>query len=199
MRKVFKRYFTVQEERQLFRTLAQLSDIYARRDLAWMKLLRQTGIRVETLAGLNVHDARQAISTKYLELRPEITKRGQGGRVFVTAKAKAALRALLKIRREMGYADAPDEPLVYSRKHKRMSIRSYESRTRHWCQMAGLDIDASPHWFRHTLAKRIMKNSTADDPRGVVQVALGHASITSTSVYTQPDKEDIERAMEEAS
>ncbi len=199
MRKVFHRYFTVADERQLFAAMSKLSDIYARRDLEWMRFLRQTGIRVETLAGLNVHDGRQALATKYLDLRPEITKRGQGGRVFLTNKARTALTALLKIRREMGFADSPDEPLIFSRKHKRMSIRAYQERTRHWCKAAELDVEASPHWFRHTLAKRIMKNSTAEDPRGVVQAALNHASITSTSVYTMPDREDVERAMEEAS
>lgn len=199
MRRVFHRYFTLAEERQLFAAMAKLADVHARRDLAWMKLLRQTGIRVETLAGLNVYDARQAIATKYLTLRPEITKRGQGGSVFVTAKAKAALGELLKIRREMGYADSPDEPLILSRKHQRMSVRAFQDRTRHWCKAAGLEIEASPHWFRHTLAKRIMQQSTASDPRGVVQVALCHKSISSTSVYTQPDREDVQRAMEEAS
>lgn len=199
MRKVFKRYFTIQEERQLFSALSKLSDIHARRDHAWMRLLRQTGIRIETLAGLNVLDAREALASKYLELRPEITKRNQGGRVFLTRKARQALRDLLKIRREMGYGEGADEPLIYSRNHRRMSIRSYESRTRYWCRHAGLDVAGTPHWFRHTLAKRIMATSTAGDPRGVVQAALGHASIASTSVYTMPDKEDIERAMEEAS
>ena len=199
MRKVFARYFTVQEERTLFSTVGGRADIYSRRDHAWMRLLRQTGIRVESLAGLNQHDATQTLAGKYLELRPEITKRSQGGRIFLTKKARAAVKDLLKIRREMGYAGSPDEPLIYSRKHQRMSIRSFEARTRYWCTEAGLEVQGSPHWFRHTLAKRIMKNSTADDPRGVVQVALGHASINSTSVYTMPDREDVELAMEEAS
>lgn len=198
MRKVFDRYFTEAEERQLFKTVARFADINARRDYAWMRLLRQTGIRVETLAGLNVLDAQTGLADKYLHLRPEITKRDQGGRVFLTTKARQALKELLAIHREMGYPLADESPLIFSRKHQRLSVRSYQSRTRHWCQAAGL-ADGSPHWFRHTLAKRIMKNSTAQDPRGVVQVALTHASINSTSVYTMPDKEDVERAMEEAS
>lgn len=198
MRKVFKRYFTVQEERQLFRTVANIANIYARRDLAWMRLLRQTGIRVESLAGLNVYDARLALKTKYLELRPEITKRSQGGRVFLTNKARDAMKDLLRIRKEMGHGENPDDPLIYSRKNRRMSIRSFEDRTRKWCLAAGLDVAGSPHWFRHTLAKRIMQSSTSDDPRGVVQAVLGHRSIHSTSVYTMPDREEIEQAMEEA-
>lgn len=199
MRKAFKRYFTEAEERQLFRTVGNVVDIHARRDYAWMRLLRQTGIRVETLAGLNVHDAQDALASKYLDLRPEITKGNRGGRIFITRKARAAFKDLLAIHREMGHGMATDSPLIFSRKHRRMSVRSFEARTRHWCNMAGLEDSGTPHWFRHTLAKRIMKNSTAEDPRGVVQVALTHASINSTAVYTLPDKEDVERAMEEAS
>ena len=199
MRKVFNRYFTFAEERQLFKAVDSVNDIYARRDYAWMRLLRQTGIRVETLAGLNVQDARDGLADKYLTLRPEITKRNRGGRVFLTTKARQALKDLLSIHRAMGQPLADDSPLIFSRKQRRMSVRSYESRTSHWCAMAGLEVAGSPHWFRHTLAKRIMQQSTAADPRGVVQVALNHASIKSTSVYTMPDKEDVERAMQEAS
>ncbi len=80
-----------------------------------------------------------------------------------------------------------------------MSIRSFQERVTHWCQVARLEVMVSPHWFRHTLAKRIMKNSTAQDPRGVVQGALCQKSINSTSIYTLPDREDIEQAMEEVS
>lgn len=196
---IFRRYFTVEEERQLFRAIGQLADIHARRDLAWMRLLRQTGIRVQTLSGLNVHDAKEALRTHYLVLRPEITKRQRGGKVFMTQHARRALKTLLQIRRELGCPEAPDEPLIVSRKHQRMSIRSYQDRMRHWCKHAGLTVNGSPHWLRHTLAKRLMKQSTADDPRGVVQGVLNHASISSTAIYTQPDKEEIEQAMEEVS
>lgn len=198
MQTAFRRYLTEGEEKQLFKHLASSSSIYARRDLAWMKLLRQTGIRVGALNGLNVHDARQALATDYLELRPEIMKRNQGHTVHVTKKARQALKDLLKIRKEMGYADSPDEPLICSRKHQRMSVRSFEARTRHWCEQAGLNVRATPHWFRHSLGKRIVSNSTARDPRGIVQSILGHKSASSTDCYLRADRSDVEKAMKEA-
>lgn len=199
MRKVFERYLRPEEERQLFKTIGQYADLQARRDLAWMRVLRQTGIRVETLHGLNVSEAREAITTHYLTLRAEITKGAVGGRIFVTKKGRVAFRQLLKIRREQGYAEQLDAPLVMSRQHQRMSIRTYQQRMQHWCQLAGLQVKATPHWWRHTLAKRIMKASTAQDPRGVVQAQLNHADIKSTAVYTMPDRDDIEQALEEVS
>ena len=60
-----------------------------------------------------------------------------------------------------------------------------------------LKVPVSPHWFRHTLAKRMMKHSTSRDPRGVVQSVLQHRSIDSTLVYTRPDREEVERALSE--
>jgi len=60
-------------------------------------------------------------------------------------------------------------------------------------------VDASPPWWRHTLGKRLMSQSTADDPRGIVQRALLHQDIKTTMVYTRPDRDAYEQAMEEAS
>lgn len=199
MRRVFERYLRPEEERQLFKTIAQYADLQSQRDLVWMRFMRQTGIRVATMAGLNVSDAREAMTTHYLTLRPEITKGEHGGKIFVTKRGRAALRQLLRIRRQQGHAEQMDAPLVMSRKHQRMSIRAYQQRMQHWGKVAGLSVKASPHWWRHTLAKRIMKCSTAQDPRGVAQVMLNHADIKSTAVYTLPDREDVEQALEEVS
>lgn len=198
-RRVFERYLKESEERQLFTTLRQFGDLQARRDHAWMRLLRQTGIRVGSLAALTVHDAQLALATKRLALRAESAKGGHGYDVPVNTKARAALKDLLKVRREQGHAPMPDAPLIMSRNHRGMSIRSFQARMRKWVAAAGLQVEASPHWFRHTLGKRIMERSTSGDPRAIVQHALGHHNIMSTCVYTGPDRDDLDRAMEEAS
>ncbi len=202
-RKDFHRYLTVPEERRLFAAIKARAGIegqaqqLAKRDLNWMRLVRYTGIRIGALAGLNVADARSALAGGYLVLGDAISKRGQGSQVFLTRKARAALLQLLRVRRALGHAESADAPLLVSRNHNRISVRSLQARMRFWCDVAGLQTKASPHWWRHTLAKRLMKNSTAEDPRGIVQAALGHRSITSTAVYTLPDREDVEQAMEE--
>jgi site-specific recombinase XerC len=79
-----------------------------------------------------------------------------------------------------------------------MSVRNYQQRLREWTAKAGIR-GASPHWLRHTLAKRVMKRSEASDPLAIVQVALGHRRRHTTTIYALPDREDIERAMEAAS
>lgn len=195
-RAVFDRYLTVAEERQLLSTISQFACVFARRDHAWMRLLRHTGIRVGSLARLTCFDARQALKEGYLHLRP--IKRSPAGKIYLNKRAREALRDLLRLRREMGHAENPDAPLVMSREHAGMSVRSFQHRMRHWVKAAGLNIEASPHWWRHTLGKRLMAQSTADDPRGIAQRALLHASIATSAIYTSPDRETYEASMEEA-
>lgn len=209
-RKEFDRYFTETEEKSLFSLLKRTDHILAKRDLAWMQFLRFTGIRIGVLAGkdikeagkkvgringLTVGEAKDALRTGYLNERADIAKRGQAKQTFLTKNAKGALAELLKIRKAMGYAQNAEAPLIMGQKGNGLSKRQFQVRFQHWCQQLG--FKGSPHWMRHTLAKRIMKNSTADDPRGVVQNYLGHQSLNSTTVYTAPDKEDIEFHLEE--
>jgi len=194
---MFQRYFTESEEKQLFAEVKSRAGALAARDYAWMCLFRATGMRVGALSQLTVGHAKAALASGYLDLQSDIQKKGVEHRIFVTKSCGKALRALLKVRREMGYPEISDGGLIMSRNHKPMSIRSYQARMNYWCKKADMTIKATPHWFRHTVGKRIMKNSTAQDPRGVAQGVLGHISGRSTFIYTQPDKEDIEMAMRE--
>ncbi len=204
-RKVFQRYLSHTEEKLLLGKIAEHGHVLARRDHAWMRLLRHTGIRVGALHGLTVQDAKAALKSGHLQVRAEINKGGRAYAVYLNKKAHQALKDLLALRRDMGHGDNPDMPLVMSRTSKAaertdtaLSVRSFQARMQHWVRLAGLSIEASPHWFRHTLAKRLMQQSTARDPRAIVQPVLGHASANSTMIYTLPDRQDIEQAMEEA-
>ncbi|MBD3609043.1 MAG: tyrosine-type recombinase/integrase [Gammaproteobacteria bacterium] len=204
-REVFNRYFTEPEEKKLFKTIAEHNSISARRDLAWMKVLRHTGIRIESFSLLTRGDAKRAISEKELNY---VGKGRNGskkaGRSFVNKTAVKAFKELLRIGREMGVPDMDDKPLVVSRQRdnqrqfKALTIRSYQVAMQKWCTMAQVP-SGSPHWLRHTTAKRIMKSSTSNDPRGIVQAQLNHSDPRSTYIYTMPDKEDIQNAMEEIS
>lgn len=196
-RAVFERYLTEAEEARLFRHVNQFADVLARRDAAWMLLLRKTGIRVGSLAGLTVADARSAVATKTLTLADAHAKGGRGYQVPCNKDALRALRTLLSVRRELVAVQSVSDPLICTHRGSGMSVRSFQARFAQWCADAGLSVKASPHWMRHTLAKRIIAVSTARNPLGVVQAALGHASLVSTSVYTLPDREEIANSLEE--
>ena len=191
-----ERYLTEEEERILFKKVNTFGDVYSRRDSAWMLLFRQTGIRIGTMARLTVGDAKQAIRTKKLILRNEICKGKKGYTVHANTTAIKALKKLLSIRAEMGAINANHEPLVVSRKHKAMSVRSYQARLKYWRDEAGLQIEVTPHFFRHTFAHRIIERSTAANPLQVAQAALGHSDIKNTAIYTRPNREQMAADME---
>jgi len=197
-RKVFERYLTEKEEARLFSTIRKFGGVLARRDYAWMMLARQTGIRVTPLSLLTVADARLALTDGHLQVRPETNKGQRAYTVYLNKTAQQMLRQLLAVRRELGYPEASDEPLIMSRNHQGISVRALEVAMRRWVDLAELKVKATPHWLRHTLAKRIMDKSTARNPLGIVQHALGHADLNSTAIYTFPDRSELEAALEAA-
>jgi site-specific recombinase XerC len=198
-RAVFERYLTRKEERALFAAIAKHAGVYARRDHAWMRLLRFTGIRLGTLCGLTADAALDMVANRRLVVADDNAKGGVGYELPLNKAATAALRDLLKVRREMGAHDDDGGPLVLSRQGKGISERSLQHAMQKWRTAAGLSVKASPHWLRHTLAMRVLAATDHRDPQGVVQVALGHRSRASTVVYTLPSREDVARALESSS
>lgn len=194
----FHRYLTEAEERRLFATVRRIDDPLAKRDLAWMQFMRHTGIRVGAMSRLTVADAEQALADGRLTIRGAINKRGKTTVVPLNKPATQALANLMRLRRRLGHAYDAHAPLVMSRQGGRgMSVRTYQHRMRQWVLAAGLGVAASPHWMRHTMAKRMVERSTSANPLAIVQRVLGHSDINTTAVYTRPSKEDIATAMGE--
>lgn len=199
-RHVFSTYLTEQEEAQLWRALRADDGWLARRDLALFRLLRHTGIRIGSACALTVDDARQALREGTLQIRDAIAKGGRGYPVPVSRKARAALMALLGLRRERGLPALPEAALLCPRKRAGAGLtpRAVQMRLEYWRRRAGLTVPVTPHWFRHTLAKRMVQRSVAREPLRFVAGALGHRSLDSTAIYTRPDREELAQAMEEA-
>ncbi|MFP4162189.1 MAG: tyrosine-type recombinase/integrase [Ectothiorhodospira sp.] len=192
----FERYLTAEEQKRLLAAARRVKCPYAERDEAWMRLMLNTGIRVGAMSRLTVGDARVAIAERRLILRAEIQKGGRGHAVPLNRKAEQALRDLLANRKHRGLHNEDLEAPLVAGQRGGMSVRTLQARFKLWAQEAGLPKGASPHWLRHTVAKRVMATSTAENPLGVVQRVLGHRSIASTGVYTAPDKETIRQSME---
>jgi site-specific recombinase XerC len=193
----FRKYFTEQEEKHLLNKVRSSKKTLDQRDFAWMEALRCTGLRIEAFSLLNVSHAKEVVRAGQLNIEAQYQKRNIKHEGYVTKRGILAFKRLLRIRKEMGYKEALDEPLIMSRNRQRMSVRSYQDRMQKWVKAAGLPA-GSPHWWRHTLAKRIVKNSTTPQPLLVVQSVLDHTTTRNTGIYTQPDKEEVEQSLEEA-
>lgn len=211
----FVRYLTEEEQARLWKTVRlQCGNVVARRDLAWMQLMCTTGLRLGEFARVTVGDALEALRSGYLFVPKEYRKGwnrrpNAAGRLrpppedlslLMTDERRRLLRELLAVRAELtGCAPgALGDPLVVGRSGGGMTERAFEKRCKHWGALAGLPDRFSPHWFRHTYGKNVVRRSTAKDPRAVVQVMLGHKSLNSTGIYTAVDKEEVEQAVREA-
>jgi integrase len=80
--------------------------------------------------------------------------------------------------------------------HEHMSVRSFQARMKHWASLADLPDGVSPHWLRHTRGVNIIRRSRGNNPLKVAQLALGHASIASTGIYTQMSREEFGRELQ---
>lgn len=199
--RAFERYLKEPQQQQLLRHMhSRRADALALRDGALMRLLLHTGMRLGETLAMKVADALQALRTRWIFIPREHRKGGKRDhKVLVTVPVEEALRDLLAARalitRQVQCHEAA--ALLVSRQGEGLSARAVQLRFEFWMRDAGLPEGITPHWMRHTRAKNIMRRTTSNDPRGIVQAALGHASISSTGIYTEVSAEDLEAALSE--
>ena len=160
------------------------------RDAAMFELLYSSGLRRAELVALDVDDGR-------LDLRQgEVTVTGKGARtrtVPVGAKACEALRRWIHVRQQLA---APGERALFvGRRGKRIGASLVGARLRAWAQRRGLAEHVHPHMLRHSFATHLLQSS--QDLRAV-QELLGHASISTTQVYTHLDFQALAKVYDAA-
>jgi integrase/recombinase XerC len=160
------------------------------RDAAMFELLYSSGLRRAELVALDVDDGR-------LDLRQrEVTVTGKGARtrtVPVGAKACEALKRWIDVRRQIA---APGERALFvGRRGKRIGASLVGARLRAWARRRGLAEHVHPHMLRHSFATHLLQSS--QDLRAV-QELLGHASISTTQVYTHLDFQALAKVYDAA-
>ena len=154
---------------------------------AMFELLYSSGLRVSELAGLDLAYTTGAGATSlgWLDLAAgDVVVTGKGNkmrRVPVGAPARAALAAWLAVRPPAADGGAA---LFLSSRGTRISPRVVQQRLKTHAIQAGSPVHVHPHVLRHSFASHLLQSS--GDLRAV-QELLGHASITSTQVYTALD------------
>ena len=160
------------------------------RDRAMFELLYSSGLRLGELVALDVSDGR-------LDLRQgEVTVTGKGAKtrtVPVGSKAREALRAWLDARARMA---APGERALFvGGRGARISAGVVGTRLKAWARRRGLQERVHPHMLRHSFATHMLQSS--QDLRAV-QELLGHASISTTQVYTHLDFQALAKVYDAA-
>lgn len=159
------------------------------RDKAMFELFYSSGLRLSELASLDLSgglDLAEGIVT--------VTgKRGKTRAVPLGGKAAEAIRTWLDCRGELA---KPDEPALFvGARGKRISPRSIEQRLDVWTQRIGLGVHVHPHMLRHSFASHVLQSS--GDLRAV-QEMLGHASISTTQIYTHLDFQHLAKVYDKA-
>ncbi|HCJ67092.1 MAG TPA: recombinase XerC [Elusimicrobia bacterium] len=145
------------------------------RDRAIIELLFATGTRVGELVGLDVDDVNLKQGTAL------VLGKGNKERIvyFCSEATKKALRDYLKIRTRI---KNETKALFLNRFDTRLSATSIEKMFRNYRDKTGIEKNITPHCLRHTMATMLVSNGA--DIR-TVQEILGHASISTTQIYTE--------------
>lgn len=140
------------------------------RDAAILELFYSTGMRISELAGLNVEDVDVYHET--------VRVLGKGRKERVCPLGAPALRAIQHYQSRLGVRHGP---LFRSKVGKRMTTQALNDVVMKYWRLSGLPVRVTPHKFRHSFATHLLNNGA--DLRSV-QMLLGHASLSTTQIYT---------------
>jgi integrase/recombinase XerC len=152
------------------------------RDRAMMEVLYSSGLRVSELVGLNVADFDKSALTLKL--------RGKGKKERVVPITKNGARWI------QSYLEHPDryhyfpelhleqrrQPIFLNKLGTRLTARSVDRHFARYLMQSGLSGEITPHTIRHTIATHWLENGM---DLKMIQVLLGHSSLTTTTIYTQ--------------
>jgi integrase/recombinase XerC len=156
----------------------------AQRDAAIMEVFYSSGLRLGELASLNVND---------LDIYTESVRvLGKGRKERVCPVGAPALQAVSRYR---AAANVHNGPLFLNKGRRRISPRSIWLVLKRYLRHTSIPIALSPHKLRHSFATHLLDNGA--DLRSV-QSLLGHASLSTTQIYTHVTTERLKKTYAEA-
>jgi integrase/recombinase XerD len=146
------------------------------RDRAILELLYDCGLRVSELIGLDT----DRVNLEQLQVRV-IGKGNRERRVPMTEEARERLHRYMSGPRQTWTNGRPSPAVFVNVRGRRLRRESVWRVVRRWTEAAGVHRRVTPHTFRHSFATHLLEGGA--DLR-VVQALLGHASISTTQLYT---------------
>lgn len=158
-----------------------LSTAEGERNKAILEILYGCGLRVSELTGLKISN----IYFKEGFLRVS----GKGNKERLVPIGRSAMKQILiylyQVRINQKIKKGSEDILFLSRRGSRLTREMIFTIIRKHAELAGIHKTVSPHTFRHSFATHLVEGGA--DLRAV-QEMLGHASITTTEVYTHLDR-----------
>lgn len=161
-------------------------DWQALRDHAVLLLLYGAGLRISEALSLTVAGA---LAGDHLTITG---KGGKARRVPVLARIAEAIAAY---RRACPFDEAGDRPLFLGARGGALRPETVQATVRRLRGALGLGPEVTPHALRHSFATHLL--GAGADLRSI-QELLGHASLSTTQVYTKVDAENLYRTYQDA-
>ena len=189
--KALPRTLTLEEVDELLEQPARKSTPVAQRDKAMLELAYATGMRVTELVSLDV--AHVALESDPVTVRG-IGKGDQERALPLYQRAVDELRQYIFHVRPKMVRNRNEAALFVNRRGGRLTRQGFWLILKNYARDAGLE-SITPHTLRHTYATHMLSGGM---PLRNVQEALGHASISTTQIYTQltdqQKREEYDRA-----
>ena len=154
------------------------------RDAAILELFYSCGLRISELRGLDVKDVDF--------LGENVRVLGKGAKERIVPVGGPAMAALQRYQRE---AAVTQGPLFLGKNRTRITQQAIDQLLKKYLKLSSIPFRISPHKLRHSFATHLL--DAGADLRSV-QSLLGHASLSTTQIYTHVTKERLRKAYDEA-
>ena len=154
------------------------------RDAAIMELFYSSGLRLAELVSLDV--------PRVDHFSERVRVLGKGRKERVVPVGKPALDAIQRYRQEAGVHAGP---LFISKVRRRLSPENVWLVLKRYLRHTSIPVSVSPHKLRHSFATHLL--DAGADLRSV-QSLLGHASLSTTQIYTHVTTERLKKAYDDA-
>ena len=180
-------YLTLNETEILLRTVSKEKNEFLRsRDMAIIFTFLTTGMRLSELVSIDLTD----IKNDHFNI---IGKGNKERTVYLTKNCLDLINSYIGVRHNY-LSDNKMQALFISTRKNRISNRAVQATIEKYLKKAGFDTDIySTHKLRHTAATLMYKYGDVDI-RALKDI-LGHASVSTTQIYTHLDDEDLKKAI----
>jgi len=187
LNKPLPKFLTIKEIDRLVNAIDQKT-IIGKRIYALIEVLYSTGMRVSEVTNLK-HDQ--------IQWREGIVRViGKGNKERLVMLGSAALAMLKNYIGDAGYdRNSPVEYIFRNKFGRQLNVKTVQTDISSLAKIAGINRDVTPHILRHSFATHML--DAGADLRSV-QELLGHASLSTTQIYTHVTPDRLKKAYEKA-